>query len=212
MKFDIFLFFYYNKNWHIDIHHHFSNLSSRNSSCYRCSYSSEGQRCQSKMLPSSKFCYNHVTCDMEQQLFNNCSLKYENGTRCSQPAHPLSHRCHLHPTLHAETSYEKSFTLLQSAKQRCENRKRKIMERERLKGEPRVKRSSARLKECSSDTTPKTRMDNGGGKEDEDKTLMEIKKDRDYRRSGHYDNRGVDSSPTDGNIFNKGLFENEFGE
>ena len=86
------------------------------------------------------------------------------------------------------------------------------MERERLKGEPRVKRSSARLKECSSDTTPKTRMDNGGGKEEEDKTLMEIKKDRDYRRSGHYDNRGVDSSPTDGNIFNKGLFENEFGE
>jgi len=183
------------------------SLRARKNDLPRCSFVIDGQRCQNKMLPSSKFCYNHVTQDGDQHLFCACSFKYENGTRCSEPATTFTSFCHLHPQLLREKPYEKSFNLFQNAKQRCENRKRKILEKERLRGEPRVKRSSARLKECSGDVTKK----GDNIKDDEDKTLMEIKRDRERRTNekngGQNEIRSGNSSPRDGNIFDKVLFE-----
>ena len=109
----------------------------------------DGHRCFNKMLPLSKFCYNHVCNDPEQQLFSICSFKFSNGKKCTEPANTFSSSCHLHNTLSFNKSYKKSVDIFQNAKQRYENRKRKMVGKEREKKEPRTKRSSARLKECS---------------------------------------------------------------
>lgn len=114
----------------------------------------DGQRCCNKMLPLSKYCYSHVCNDPEQHLFSICMYKYMNGKKCTEPSSSFSSTCYHHRTLPINESYKKSFDLFQSAKQRCENRKRKLLEKEREKKEPaRAKRSSARLKECAHEET-----------------------------------------------------------
>jgi len=189
------------------------SLRTRKNDVPRCMFYADGHRCYNKMLPLSKYCYNHVTNDLDQHLFSTCSFKFQDGKRCTEPASTFSSSCLLHPSLLSNKSYEKAFDIFQNAKQRCENRKRRILEREREKREPRVKRSSARLKECSLSTSS-----------NEDRPLMEIKNDRD--KTSHDKNRdkvlqedngertfqrerylgNENSSPTDGNIFDKGLF------
>ena len=183
----------------------------------------DGQRCNNRLLPLTRYCHTHILHDSEQYLFTTCTFKYIDGKKCIEPASSLSSACNIHQTLSAEEKYKKTMELFASAKQRAENRKRRMIgkEREKEKKEARAKRSSTRLKEgahsisedCNiSSSNTKTSCSNSRTSSSNARTSSSNSRTSSFNKSNSRERKS--SLPElskdiqkETNIFEKGLFQ-----
>lgn len=144
------------------LHHKRSDLP-------RCQSIKDGQRCTSRVMPYSHFCYRHIISDTDQYLLSPCTFKPKSGTKCSEPANIFTSTCEKHCDLLPSAS-EKCWESFETSKKVREGRKRRLetSQKEKDKKEPshRTRRTSSRKSESSSVNTPTIK--------EEDTNLAEI--------------------------------------
>ncbi|XP_032222147.2 INO80 complex subunit D-B isoform X2 [Nematostella vectensis] len=56
-----------------------------------CAFTSAENLCKEKALPYTKYCKDHVTCDPNQVLYEQCTARFPDGLHCSVPVLDLVH-------------------------------------------------------------------------------------------------------------------------